>query len=157
MEAGRAGHVWVGRRDCPAAETDATVVRHHFLCQAPPSPGQRQTPALVAGVCFCMCACQQRDTTLFDVVSGSNQGLVVSSTLRPLRWFQRMFLLVLASFHAIHLPNSPSLSLSLSLFSIFPSAAKQTPTAVKRKKGRGRVEVHRNRETRKWEMKKKNS
>lgn len=46
----RAGHVWVGRRDFPAAETDATVVRLNFFCQAPPNTGQKQTQTLVARV-----------------------------------------------------------------------------------------------------------
>lgn len=58
----RAGHVWVGRRDSPAAETDATVVRLNFFCQAPPSTGQKQTQMLVASVCVCLfvslCVCQ---------------------------------------------------------------------------------------------------
>lgn len=48
----RAGHVWVGRRDSPAAETDAMVVRLNFSCQAPPpSPGQKQNQTLVVSVC----------------------------------------------------------------------------------------------------------
>lgn len=51
----RAGHVWVGRRDSPAAETDAMVVRLNFFCQAPPSTGQKQTQMLVAIVCVCLC------------------------------------------------------------------------------------------------------
>lgn len=41
----------------PAAETDATVVWLNFLCQAPPSTGQKQTQMLVASVCACMCVC----------------------------------------------------------------------------------------------------
>lgn len=53
----RAGHVWVGRRDSPAAETDATVVRLNFFCQAPPSTGQKQTQMLVASVCVSVCPC----------------------------------------------------------------------------------------------------
>lgn len=51
----RAGHVWVGRRDSPAAETDATVVRLNFFCQAPPSTGQKQTQMLVASACVSVC------------------------------------------------------------------------------------------------------
>lgn len=53
----RAGHVWVGRRDSPAAETDATVVRLNFFCQAPPSTGQKQTQMLVASVSVCLWLC----------------------------------------------------------------------------------------------------
>lgn len=53
----RAGHVWVGRRDSPAAETDATVVRLNFFCQAPPSTGQKQTQMLVASVSVSGCQC----------------------------------------------------------------------------------------------------
>lgn len=55
MNENRAGHVWVGRRDSPAAETDATVVRLNFFCQAPPRTGQKQTQMLVASVCVCVC------------------------------------------------------------------------------------------------------
>lgn len=51
----RAGHVWVERRDSPAAETDATVVRLNFFCQAPPSSGQKQIQMLVAYVCVSVC------------------------------------------------------------------------------------------------------
>lgn len=60
----RAGHVWVGRRDSPAAETDATVVRLNFFCQAPPSTGQKQTQMLVASVCVSVCASIERKSTV---------------------------------------------------------------------------------------------
>lgn len=54
----RAGHMWVGRRDSPAAETDAMVVKLNFFCQAPTSSGQKQTLMLGApSVSLCVRCC----------------------------------------------------------------------------------------------------
>lgn len=54
----RAGHAWVERRDSPAAETDAMVVRLNFFCQAPPpNTGQKQTQMLVASVFVSVFVC----------------------------------------------------------------------------------------------------
>lgn len=97
----RAGHVWVGRRDSPAAETDATVVRLNFFCQAPPSTGQKQTQMLVASVCVCACVCQKRERALFDSVSGSTRSTHKQSSNRLL-------------FNPVHLASPPLCSKSLS-------------------------------------------
>lgn len=65
MNESRAGHVWVGRRDSPAAETDAMVVRLNFSCQAPPpSTGQKQTQTLVVSVCFSLSVNGEKDWLL---------------------------------------------------------------------------------------------
>lgn len=134
----RAGHVWVGRRDSPAAETDATVVRLNFFCQAPPSTGQKQTQMLVASVCVSVCASIERK---FDSVSGSTRSTHKRSSNRLL--FNPVHLqsppLFSESLSHSYLYFSPSIFLTLSsqsfslhLYSIFSSAAKLAPTAVKR-------------------------
>lgn len=107
----RAGHVWAGRRDSPAAETDATVVRLNFFCQAPPCTGQKQTQMLVASACVRVGVC----------VCETERALCVIRHQAPLRTHTSTLVIVYCSipftFHlSLPLFSGSSLSRPLSPF-----------------------------------------
>lgn len=128
--------MWVGRRDSPAAETDAMVVRLNFSCQAPPpSTGQKQTQTLVVSVCVSLSISAEKERLL------TRKQALPGATRR-----MSNNCLLLSSVHLQSLPlcfesfSHPFLHFSAPVFLIlsscfrgtcFPSAGKLRPAAVK--------------------------
>lgn len=156
--------MWVGRRDSPAAETDATVVRLNFFCQAPPRTGQKQTQMLVASVCVCVCVavlecvCVNRKKEYCLIRYQALTGAHTSRAVIVYCSIPSTFLLCSPSHPPISISHHQSSRLFLvclfsppHLYPIFPSAAKLAPTAVKRKKTEredGGTETEREKEVR---------
>lgn len=133
-----AGHVWVGRRDSPAAETDATVVRLNSFCQAPPSTGQKQTQMLVASVrvraCVCARACageKEHCLTQYQAPPGTHpsRAVMVGCSVPPVHLQSRLqsLSLFLNPVVIFHHPSSPTLSFLFSC-SCSPSLSIFTPS-----------------------------
>lgn len=161
----RAGHVWVGRRDSPAAETDATVVRLNFFCQAPPSTGQKQTQMLVANACVCIlvsvCVNREKEYCLiwYQALPGARTSRAVivycsvPSTFHLLLCSPSLFL---SPISISHHPSSQLFlvchSLSLSIFTpAFPLHQSWFPLQWKEKRqreGGGRQDTESKKEVR---------